>query len=31
MQGRADFLAKQGLAEPRGQRVILARNLLDTL
>lgn len=31
MQQRADFLAEQGLAERRGQRVILARNLLDTL
>ena len=28
---RADFLAEQGLAERRGQRVILARNLLGTL
>ena len=27
----ADFLAEQGLAERRGQRVILARNLLGTL
>jgi len=25
---RADFLAEQGLAEYRGQRVVLARNLL---
>ncbi|HCT6682872.1 TPA: DUF3363 domain-containing protein, partial [Pseudomonas aeruginosa] len=31
MQERADFLAEQGLAERRGQRVILARNLLGTL
>jgi len=31
MQQRADFLAGQGLAERRGQRVILARNLLGTL
>lgn len=31
MQQRADFLAEQGLAERRGQRVILARNLLATL
>jgi len=31
LQNRADFLAKQGLAERRGQRVILARNLLATL
>ncbi|HFK8568402.1 TPA: DUF3363 domain-containing protein [Pseudomonas aeruginosa] len=31
MQQRADFLAEQGLAERRGQRVILARNLLETL
>ncbi|MBN9408184.1 DUF3363 domain-containing protein [Variovorax sp.] len=28
---RADFLVEQGLAERRGQRVILARNLLSTL
>ncbi|WP_110648127.1 relaxase/mobilization nuclease and DUF3363 domain-containing protein [Salinicola peritrichatus] len=28
---RADFLVEQGLAEHRGQRVILARNLLATL
>ena len=28
---RTDFLADQGLAEQRGQRVILARNLLATL
>ena len=27
----ADFLAEQGLVERRGQRVILARNLLGTL
>lgn len=31
MQQRADFLAEQGLADRRGQRVILARNLLGTL
>ncbi|HEJ2267344.1 TPA: DUF3363 domain-containing protein [Pseudomonas aeruginosa] len=31
MQQRADFLAEQGLAQRRGQRVILARNLLGTL
>ena len=31
MQQRADFLAEQGLAGWRGQRVILARNLLGTL
>ncbi|CAD5109903.1 relaxase/mobilization nuclease and DUF3363 domain-containing protein [Zestomonas carbonaria] len=31
LQQRADFLAEQGLAERRGQRVILARNLLRTL
>ncbi|MCC8537666.1 relaxase/mobilization nuclease and DUF3363 domain-containing protein, partial [Xanthomonas codiaei] len=31
MQQRADFLAEQGLAERRGQRFILARNLLGTL
>ncbi|TAM12908.1 MAG: DUF3363 domain-containing protein [Nevskiaceae bacterium] len=31
LQRRADFLVEQGLAERRGQRVILARNLLDTL
>ncbi|MFU3315856.1 relaxase/mobilization nuclease domain-containing protein [Pseudomonas aeruginosa] len=31
MQQRADFLEEQGLAERRGQRVILARNLLGTL
>ena len=31
LQQRADFLAAQGLAEKRGQRVILARNLLSTL
>jgi hypothetical protein len=31
MQQRTDFLAEQGLAERRGQRVILARNLLATL
>ena len=31
IQQRADFLAEQGLAERRGQRVILARNLLAAL
>jgi len=31
MQQRADFLVEQGLADKRGQRVILARNLLATL
>ncbi|SSJ43640.1 relaxase/mobilization nuclease and DUF3363 domain-containing protein [Klebsiella pneumoniae] len=31
LQQRADFLAEQGLAERRGQLVILARNLLGTL
>ena len=31
MQERADFLAEQGLAQKRGQRVILARNLLAML
>jgi Protein of unknown function (DUF3363) len=31
LQQRADFLVEQGLAEKRGQRVILARNLLGTL
>jgi type IV secretory pathway VirD2 relaxase len=31
LQQRADFLTEQGLAEWRGQRVILARNLLGTL
>ncbi|KOF55532.1 MULTISPECIES: relaxase/mobilization nuclease and DUF3363 domain-containing protein [Pseudomonadota] len=31
VQQRADFLTEQGLAERRGQRVILARNLLGTL
>jgi type IV secretory pathway VirD2 relaxase len=31
LQKRVDFLAEQGLAERRGQRVILARNLLATL
>ena len=31
LQQRADFLAEQGLAERRGQRIILARNLLATL
>ena len=30
-QQRADFLEEQGLAQRLGQRVILARNLLDTL
>lgn len=31
LQRRADFLAEQGLAERRGRRMILARNLLATL
>lgn len=31
LRQRADFLAEQGLAEHRGQRVILARNPLGTL
>ena len=31
LQKRVDFLAEQGLVERRGQRVILARNLLNTL
>lgn len=31
LRERADFLAEQGLAEHRGQRVVLARNLLATL
>ena len=31
LRQRADFLIEQGLAERRGQRVILARNLLGTL
>jgi len=31
LQQRADFLVEQGLADKRGQRVILARNLLATL
>ena len=31
LRKRADFLVEQGLAERRGQRVILARNLLATL
>jgi len=31
LQQRADFLVEQELAERRGQRVILARNLLGTL
>jgi hypothetical protein len=31
LRQRVDFLAEQGLAEHRGQRVILARNLLATL
>jgi len=31
LQQRADFLVEEGLAERRGQRVILARNLLATL
>ena len=31
LQRRADFLVEQGLAEKRGQRLFLARNLLSTL
>lgn len=31
LRQRSDFLIEQGLAERRGQRVILARNLLGTL
>jgi type IV secretory pathway VirD2 relaxase len=31
LRERADFLAEQGLAEQRGQRVVLPRNLLATL
>ncbi len=31
LRKRSDFLIEQGLAERRGQRVILARNLLTTL
>lgn len=31
MRERADFLVGQGLAEKRGQRIVLARNLLRTL
>ncbi len=31
LQQRVDFLAEQGLAERRGQRVVLARDLLATL
>jgi len=31
LRQRADFLVEQGLAEHRGQRVVLARNLLATL
>ncbi len=31
LQQRADLIEEQGLAERRGQRVILARNLLETL
>ena len=31
LEKRTGFLAEQGLADRRGQRVILARNLLDTL
>ena len=31
LRQRADFLAEHGLAEQRGQRVVLARNLLATL
>ena len=31
LHSRADFLVEQGLAERRGQRVVLVRNLLSTL
>ncbi|MFP9007519.1 DUF3363 domain-containing protein [Pseudomonas aeruginosa] len=31
LQQRADFIEEQGLAQRRGQRVILSRNLLETL
>jgi len=31
LRQRADFLAEHGLAERRGQRIVLARNLLTTL
>ncbi|EQD36780.1 hypothetical protein B1B_16399, partial [mine drainage metagenome] len=31
LRQRSDFLVEQGLAERRGQHVILARNLLATL
>lgn len=31
LKDRADFLVEQGLAERRGQRVVLARDLLSTL
>jgi type IV secretory pathway VirD2 relaxase len=31
MRERADFLVEQGLAEKRGRRIVLARNLLRTL
>lgn len=31
IQQRADFLAEQGLAQRRGQSIVLARNLLETL
>jgi hypothetical protein len=31
MSQRVDFLVEEGLAERRGQRVVLARNLLTTL
>lgn len=31
IRGRVDFLAEHGLAERRGQRLVLARNLLGTL
>jgi hypothetical protein len=31
MRGRADFLVEQGLAERRGQCMVLSRNLLSTL
>ena len=31
MRGRTDFLVEEGLAERRGQRMVLSRNLLSTL
>ncbi|MBM0990485.1 DUF3363 domain-containing protein, partial [Enterobacter hormaechei] len=31
LQQRADFLEEQGLAQRRGQRLILSRNLLEPL